>query len=53
MIKKMTAKEIIDDWRYFCTKINFGASFLDAKAVRIMNELTSKIKKLEIQGNKK
>jgi len=26
-----------EDWDYFCSKINFGASFLDAKAIQIMN----------------
>jgi hypothetical protein len=27
-----------DDWNYFCTKINWGASWLDGKAIQIMNE---------------
>lgn len=27
------------DWDYFCSKINFGASAMDADAIRIMNEL--------------
>ena len=27
-----------EEWKYFCSKINFGASFLDAKAIRIMNK---------------
>lgn len=27
-----------EDWDYFCSKINFGKSNLDAKAIQIMNE---------------
>jgi len=27
-----------EDYDYLCSKINWGASFLDAKAIRIMNE---------------
>lgn len=27
-----------EEWEYFCSKINFGASALDAKAIRIMNK---------------
>ena len=27
-----------EDWNYLCSRINFGDSFLDAKAIRIMNE---------------
>ena len=27
-----------DEWKYFCTKINWGNTFLDDKAVRIMNK---------------
>jgi len=27
-----------DEWDYFCSKINWEKSFLDAKAVRIMNK---------------
>lgn len=26
-----------EDWDYFCSKINWRESFLDAKAIRIMN----------------
>jgi len=47
----MTAKEIIEDLKYFYTKINFGASYLDAKAVTIMNEIEGKIIKLEKEKN--
>ena len=27
-----------EEWEYFCSKINWGASFLDARAIRIMNK---------------
>jgi len=27
-----------EEWSYFTGKINFGASFLDARAIRIMNK---------------
>lgn len=27
-----------EEWTHFCDKINWGASFLDARAVRIMNK---------------
>lgn len=36
-------KALIDDWRYFCTKVNFGASALDAKAISIMNTFEKRI----------
>ena len=28
----------VDNWEYFCSKINFGETFLDTKAIRIMNK---------------
>jgi hypothetical protein len=30
-------KELIDEWDYFLTKINFGQSALDARAISFMN----------------
>lgn len=27
-----------EEWDYFCTRINWGSSFLDARAIRIMNK---------------
>lgn len=45
----ITAKEINEDLNYLYSKINWGASFLDAKAVTIMNELSGKILDLEQQ----
>lgn len=28
----------LEDWEHFLSRINFGASYLDARAIRIMNE---------------
>jgi hypothetical protein len=33
----------VEDWKYFCSKINWGASYLDAKAIQIMNEPIRKV----------
>lgn len=38
--------ELLDEVGYLFSKINWGASALDAKAIEIMNELKSKIKTL-------
>ena len=43
----MTAKEINKDFKYLCSKVNWGSSFLDAEAVTIINELTGKVTQLE------
>lgn len=37
------AKEFIAGWPHFCKYINFEQSALDAKAIRFMNEVPSKI----------
>lgn len=39
-------KNIIEDWRYFCGRIDFGRSALDAKAIGIMNTFASRIENL-------
>jgi hypothetical protein len=44
-----TAKEINEDLSYLFSKINWGLSNLDAKAVTIMNEIGKDIKMLEKQ----
>ena len=41
-----TKKEIIEDIRYLFSKINWGQSFLDAKAIDIMNTLTRDIEEI-------
>ena len=38
-----TAKEFIAGWSHFCDCIDFGKSFLDAKAIQFMNEVPAKI----------
>lgn len=35
-------KQLREDWEYLSSKINWGASFLDAKAINIMNNLINK-----------
>ena len=40
-------KSIIEDWRYFCKKVNFGQSALDAKAISFMNTFEKRIHELE------
>jgi len=51
MINMTTRNEeidkIIEDLTYFYTKINFGVSALDAKAISIMNTLEKKITNLK------
>ena len=45
-MNKMKSRPIIthlicfrcEDWNYLCNKINWSASWLDAKAIQIMNE---------------
>jgi len=43
MTKNEEIDKIIEDLTYFYTKINFGATFLDAEAVSIMNTLERRI----------
>jgi hypothetical protein len=42
-----TKEEIIEDLNYLFSKINWGTSFLDAKAITIMNEISKDIKELK------
>lgn len=42
-----TAKEINQDLAYLFSKINWADSWLDAKAVTIMNQIGKDIKELE------
>ena len=41
----MTIKEFADGWGHFCKKVDFNASFLDAKAIQFMNEMPSEVAK--------
>lgn len=47
MITSKTAKEIIENIKYLFGRINWRHSFLDAKAICIMNNLSKDIKNLE------
>ena len=40
-------KEIIEEWNYFCTRIDWGKTFLDARAIRFMNEFPKDLMELE------
>lgn len=42
---------ICDDMEYLFSKINWGESFLDAKAIDIMNTLRKRIMGLELNSN--
>ena len=37
-------EEFSDEWNHFCKCINFGASFLDARAITFMNEFGIKLR---------
>ena len=43
---------MLDDLEYLFSKINCGSSFLDVKAVTIINELPQKIRALNSEGIK-
>ena len=43
----MNVKQILEDLDYLFKKINWGASFLDARAAQIMNEISNNIAALE------
>jgi len=45
--KMKTADEIIEDMDYLFSKVNWAKSFLDAKAIAIMGNLSTDIKLLE------
>lgn len=46
-----TAAEIIEDLEYLYSRIDWGKSFLDARAIRIMNSLPDDIRNLEDKQN--
>jgi len=35
-----------EEWKHFCACIDFGNSFLDARAIKFMNEFSVELKKL-------
>ncbi len=40
-------KDFLDGWLHFCNCIDFDKSFLDAEAIRFMNEVPGKIEQAE------
>jgi hypothetical protein len=46
--KEMKAKEKFNqEWKWFCSRINWGATFLDARAITFMNEIGKHIEAIE------
>ena len=43
----MNKKELIEEWEHFCKCINWGNSFLDARAVVFMNEFRKNLGELK------
>jgi hypothetical protein len=41
-----------EEWSYLCSKINWSASFLDARAVRIMNKPNDNAKDVDDEAKK-
>jgi len=39
----MNKNDFLNEWKHFCKTINFNASFLDAQAIRFMNEFPSNL----------
>lgn len=39
-------KAFLDDWWYFCKKVNFGQSAMDAKAINFMNTFEKRVEEL-------
>lgn len=50
-MKNQILQSLVDDFNYLCSKVNWGSSFLDARAVEIMNTLSKRIKALELDPN--
>jgi len=47
MNEKNKIQELKDDFDYLCVKINWKDSFLDAKAIQIMNGFKSRLDNLK------
>jgi hypothetical protein len=48
----MNKKEFIEEWKYFCSRINFGVSFLDNRAIIFMNEFSKNVRELKNEESK-
>ena len=44
----MTKEEFYKEWSYFCSRINFGSSFLDSRAITFMNEFAKNLKEVTV-----
>ena len=45
-------KRFREEWEWFCSRINFGVSALDARAITFMNEIEKYLDALEKRGKK-
>ena len=43
----MNEQEFCEEWKHFCSRIDFGKSFLDARAITFMNEFVKNLKELK------
>lgn len=50
-MKNQVKQGLVDDLRYLFSKISWDKSFLDARAVDIMNTLEKRIFDLELDSN--
>ena len=51
---KLTARKTFrEEWEHFCSRINFGNSPLDARAIRFMNETGKYIDAIEKEASEK
>jgi len=52
--KRMSAiTKFGDEWNYFCSRINFGKSPFDARAICFMNEIDNYLKAIAEEAAKK
>lgn len=46
----MNKLEFRKEWEYFCSRINWKLSFLDARAITFMNEFLTNLDNLDLSG---
>lgn len=51
MIKLSARKEFREEWDWFCGRINFGVSALDARAITFMNEIERHLNSIEKEAS--
>jgi hypothetical protein len=49
----MTARQkFMEEWDYFCGRVNFGFSAIDARAITFMNEFEKHLNSIEAEAKK-